>query len=155
MFQTMDLVSIAQTVFSSLANGALYALIGLGFGLVSRSTGIINFALGDFVMLGAVLTGVLARAGVPVGLAAVIAVAACAVIGGLFYLLALRPARRATIAQSVLITIGFSILLRGAVTTLWSSDPIPVPSFTGSRPTARCRWASASLPQELWPSSAR
>jgi branched-chain amino acid transport system permease protein len=144
----MDFVSIGQTIFSSLANGALYAFIGLGFGLVSRSTGIINFAQGDLAMLGAILTGVLARAGMPVGLAAVVAVAACAAIGGTFYLLGLRPARRATIAQSVLITIGFSILIRGTVTTIWSAEPIPVPAFTGSRPLDV--FGVSVLPQELW-----
>lgn len=144
----MDYVTIAQTIFSSLANGALYAFIGLGFGLVNRSTGIINFAQGDLAMLGAMFTAVLARAGLPVGIAALLAVLACAAIGGGFYLLALRPARRATIAQSVLITIGFSILLRGAVTTIWSSDPLSVPSFTGSRPLDV--FGVSILPQELW-----
>jgi branched-chain amino acid transport system permease protein len=144
----MDFVTVAQTLFSGLANGALYAFIGLGFGLVSRSTGIINFAQGDLAMLGAILTGVLARAGLPVGVSAVIAVAACAAIGGAFYLLGLRPARRATIAQSVLITIGFSILIRGAVTTIWSAEPIPVPSFTGSAPLDV--YGVSVLPQELW-----
>ena len=101
----MDLVTIAQTVFSSLANGTLYAFIGLGFGLVNSSTGIINFAQGDFVMLGAIFTAVLARAGLPVGLAAALAVLACAIIGGAFYVLALRPARRASTGQLVLLII--------------------------------------------------
>ncbi len=144
----MEFVTIAQTVFSSLANGALYAFIGLGFGLVNRSAGIINFAQGDLAMLGAILTGVLARAGVPVGLAALIATLACAAIGGGFYQLALRPARRATIAQSVLITIGFAILIRGAVTTIWSAEPIPVPAFTGDKPLDLM--GVSMLPQELW-----
>lgn len=144
----MDPVAIAQTLFSGLANGALYAFIGLGFGLVSRSTGIINFAQGDLVMLGAIFTGVLARAGVPIGLAALIATVACAFIGGAFYVVALRPARRANIAQSVLITIGLSILLRGAVTVIWSANPIAVPSFTGDRPINVM--GVSILPQELW-----
>ena len=130
----MDFDTIGQTIFSSLANGTLYAFIGLGFGIVNRSTGVINFAQGDFVMLGAIFTAVLARAGVPVGVAAALAVVACAAIGGAFYLLALRPARRASTGQLVLITIGFSIFLRGAVTTVWGSDPLPVPPFTGGRP---------------------
>jgi branched-chain amino acid transport system permease protein len=144
----MDFVTIAQTVFSSLANGTLYAFIGLGFGIVNRSTGVINFAQGDLVMLGAVFTAVLSRAGLPVGISAAIAVAACAAIGGAFYLLALRPARRASVGQLVLITIGFSIFLRGAVTTVWGSDPLPVPSFTGSRPLDVM--GVSVLPQELW-----
>jgi len=144
----MEFVTVAQTIFSSLANGALYAFIGLGFALVNRSTGIINFAQGDLAMLGAILTGVLARAGVPVGVSAIIAVIACAAIGGAFYQLGLRPARRATIAQSVLITIGFSILIRGTVTTIWSAEPIPVPPFTGGEPLNVL--GVSVLPQELW-----
>jgi branched-chain amino acid transport system permease protein len=48
----------------------------------------------------------------------------------------------------VLITIGFSILIRGAVTTVWGSDPMSVPSFTGSRPLNF--WGVSVLPQELW-----
>jgi branched-chain amino acid transport system permease protein len=144
----MDFETVAQTIFSSLANGALYAFIGLGFGLVSRSTGVINFAQGDLAMLGAVFAAVLAQAGAPIGIAAVIAVAACAAIGGAFYPLALRPASRAGIAQLVLITIGLSILIRGAVTTVWGSDPMSVPSFTGSRPLNI--FGVSVLPQELW-----
>ena len=100
-------------------------------------------------MLGAILTGVLTRAGLPAGLSALIAVAACAVIGGGFYLVGLRPARHATIAQSVLITIGFSILIRGTVTTIWSAEPIPVPPFTGNGDPLDVFGVSI-LPQELW-----
>ena len=144
----MDFASVAQTVFSSVANGALYAFIGLGFGLVTRSVGIINFAQGDFVMLGAILSGVLARGGVPVGLAAAIAVLICGAAGGVLYVFALLPARRASTGQLVLITFGFSIFLRGLVTTIWGSDAMAVPPFSSDRPFDV--WGVSILPQELW-----
>jgi len=140
--------TVGQIIFSGLANGALYALVGTGFGLVSRSTGIINFAQGEFVMIGAMLTAVISELGVPVGLSAVAAVALTTTISAGFYLCAIKPARRASIAQLVLITIGFSIFVRGAATTIWGAAPLATPSFSGSRPL---NIAGVSiLPQELW-----
>ncbi|MDF2118708.1 ABC transporter permease [Roseiarcaceae bacterium H3SJ34-1] len=143
-----DFSNVGQIIFSGLSNGTLYAFIGLGFGLVSRSTGIINFAQGEFVMLGAMLTATLTQFGLPVLLAAAIAVAITTLISAIFYKLAIEPARNATIAQLVLITIGLSILLRGAATTIWGAAPIPVPGFSGDRPISVL--GISVLPQEIW-----
>jgi branched-chain amino acid transport system permease protein len=144
----MDLVSIGQIIISGLANGALYAFIGLGFSLISRSTGIINFAQGDFAMLGAILTGILASAGVPLFLAVPIAVIACGLVGGALYVLAIQRAKRANMAQLIIMTIGFSILIHGAVIWGWGSNPVSVPAFTGSRPLNF--FGVTIVPQALW-----
>lgn len=144
----MDVSNFAQTAFAGLSNGALYAFLALGFGLVIRSTGVINFAQGDMVMVGGVLTAVLTRSGVPVVIGALIAIAACTFISGAFYWVAIRTTRHATMAQVVLITIGFSIVLRGAATSVWGSDPMPVPPFTGFKPLNF--FGVSILPQELW-----
>jgi len=45
-----------QYILSGLSNGAIYALIGFGFAMIYNATGIINFAQGEFVMLGGILT---------------------------------------------------------------------------------------------------
>lgn len=144
----MDFVGLGQTVFAGVANGALYAFIGLGFGLISRSTGIINFAQGEFAMLGAMLTGVLAGYGLPLGVCVLLAVLACGAISGAFYVFALRHADKATMSQLIIMTIGLSILIRGAMTSAWGSDPISVPAFTGSRPFNV--FGISVLPQALW-----
>jgi branched-chain amino acid transport system permease protein len=144
----MDLVSIGQIIVSGLANGALYAFIGLGFSLISRSTGIINFAQGDFAMLGAILTGLMAAAGVPLVLAVTVAVMVCGLVGGALYVLAIQQARYANMAQLIIMTIGFSILIHGAVIWGWGSDPINVPAFTGSKPLNL--WGVTIVPQALW-----
>lgn len=144
----MDLVSIGQITVSGLANGALYAFIGLGFSLISRSTGIINFAQGDFAMLGAILTGIMAAAGFPLIFAVPIAVASCGIVGGALYVVAIQRAKNANMAQLIIMTIGFSILIHGAVIWGWGSDPISVPAFTGSRPLTV--WGITILPQALW-----
>ena len=92
-------------------------------------------------MLGGMLTGVLARPACRWASRPLIAVGACAAIGGAFYWSRSVRRARATIAQSALITIGFSILIRGTVTTIWSADPIPVPPFTGDG----CRSTSSAF----------
>ena len=47
---------IIQYILSGLSNGSIYALIGFGFAIIYNATGIINFAQGEFVMLGGMLT---------------------------------------------------------------------------------------------------
>ena len=144
----MGFETFAQTCFSGLATGALYAFIALGFSLINRSTGIINFAQGDVTMLGGMLAAILAEAGVPLPLAVPLAALACAGVCGLFYLLAIRPARGASMSQLTIMTIGLSILIRGAVVAVWGSDPRAEPSFSGDVPLNVA--GLTILPQELW-----
>ncbi len=144
----MDPTALAQTAVSGLANGALYAFVGLSFGLVSRSTGLINFAQGDLTMLGGMLAAVMSEAGVPLPIAVPLAALACAAIGGGFYYFAIRPSTRATMSQLVIITVGLSILIRGAVTSLWGTDPKQVPPFTAGGPIEL--GGVSILPQQLW-----
>jgi branched-chain amino acid transport system permease protein len=81
----MDLTNVAQTAFAGISNGALYAFLGLGFSLVIRSTGLINFAQGDLMMLGGILTGALCQAGLPVAVSAPLAIAATTLLSAGFY----------------------------------------------------------------------
>jgi branched-chain amino acid transport system permease protein len=74
-----------QFLFSGLTVGAVYALVALGFTLIYNASGIINFAQGEFVMLGGMTTVFLALAGVPLPLAAVLAVAITVAIGLILY----------------------------------------------------------------------
>jgi ABC-type branched-subunit amino acid transport system permease subunit len=144
----MGFDSLIQTGFSALANGALYAFIALGFSLVNRSTGIINFAQGDLTMLGGILVAVMTTSGVPLWVAVPAAAIACAAASGLFYQMAIRPARRAAMSQLTIMTIGLSILVRGCVVTFWGSDPMTVPAFSGDTPLRLGKLSM--LPQELW-----
>ena len=63
-----------QFAFSGLTVGAIYALVALGFTLIYKASDIINFAQGEFVMLGGMTTVFMALAGVPLPLAALIAI---------------------------------------------------------------------------------
>jgi branched-chain amino acid transport system permease protein len=123
-------MQVAQAVISGLTLGAIYALVALGFVTVYNVTRVINFAQGDFVMLGAMLTAVLVPH-LPLYLAVPVAVAAAFVAGAVMHRVALHPAWRAGELVLIIITIGVSIAIRGAALLIWGTFPAPVPPFSG------------------------
>lgn len=146
----MELLNqVAQFVISGLATGAIYALIGLSFAIIFNSTGIINFAQGEFVMLGGVLTIFSINAlQLPLPAAICAAVAGTTVIGLVFERLAIRPLKNATPLSLIIITIGASILIRGVVMLLWGKDTQALPAFSGNDPISVL--GATLLPQHLW-----
>ncbi|WP_026841900.1 branched-chain amino acid ABC transporter permease [Citrifermentans bremense] len=146
----MELLNqVSQFVISGLATGAIYALIGLSFAIIFNSTGIINFAQGEFVMLGGVLTILCINAlQLPLLAAICAAVAGTTVIGLVFERLAIRPLKNATPLALIIITIGASILIRGLVMLLWGKDTQALPAFSGNDPISVA--GATLLPQHLW-----
>src|SRR5437879_8046171 len=102
-----------QFAFSGLTVGAVYALVALGFTLIYNASDVINFAQGEFVMLGGMVTVFAAEAGLPLAVAALVAVIATVAFGLLLHRLAIEPARGASAVTLIIITIGASILMRG------------------------------------------
>jgi len=75
------MAELLQFAFSGLTVGAIYALVALGFTLIYNASDIINFAQGEFVMLGGMTTVFMAMAGIPLPLAALIAIAVTTGVG--------------------------------------------------------------------------
>jgi branched-chain amino acid transport system permease protein len=139
---------LLQFAFSGLTVGAVYALVALGFTLIYNSSGVINFAQGEFVMLGGMTTVFLSLWGLPMPLAAVLAVALTVLVGLLLWALAIEPARGASAVTLIIITIGASIFLRGMAQALFDKQFHALPPISGDRPIA---FGGASvLPQTLW-----
>lgn len=107
------MAELLQFAFSGVTVGAVYALVALGFTLIYNASDVINFAQGEFVMLGGMITVFAAAAGVPLPLAALLAVAVTAMVGLLLHRGAIVHARGATPVTIIIITIGASIFLRG------------------------------------------
>src|SRR6266699_1058348 len=84
-----------QFAFSGLTVGAVYALVALGFTLIYNASDVINFAQGEFVMLGGMTTVCLGLAGVPLPLAACLAIIATVAVGLALHHFAIEPARGA------------------------------------------------------------
>src|SRR5512133_457120 len=145
----MQFDQLLQYTLSGLSTGAIYALIGIGFSIIYNATGIINFAQGEFVMLGGMLTLLfLETFKLPLWAAIPCAVAASTVAGMLFERLAIRPLRQPTPINLVIITIAGSILIRGLSMLMWGKDTHAIPPFTGEEPIAI--GGATILPQHLW-----
>src|SRR5438046_7803387 len=113
-FVLCDMAEFLQFFFSGLTVGAVYALVALGFTLIYNASDVINFAQGEFVMLGGMTTVFLGLAGVPLPLAACLAIVATVAVGLGLHRFAIEPARGAGAVVLIIITIGASIFLRGA-----------------------------------------
>ena len=140
---------ILQYCLSGLSTGAIYGLIGVGFSIIFNATGIINFAQGEFVMLGGMLTLMfLETLALPLWAAIPCAIAASMVAGLLFERLAIRPLRQPTPINLVIITIGGSILIRGLAMLAWGKDTHALPPFSGNDPISIL--GATILPQHIW-----
>lgn len=145
----MQFDQILQYTLSGLSTGAIYALIGIGFSIIYNATGIINFAQGEFVMLGGMLTLFFINLlQLPLWAAIPCAVLSATAGGMLFERLAIRPLRQPTPLNLVIITIGGSILIRGISMLLWGKDTHSLESFSGDDPIAL--GGATMLPQHLW-----
>jgi branched-chain amino acid transport system permease protein len=102
--------------------------------LIYNASGIINFAQGEFVMLGGMTTVFLAMAGVPLPLAALLAVGFTVAIGLILYRCAIQPARGADAVALIMITIGASIFLRGAAQVVFDKRFHGLPPLLGNDP---------------------
>lgn len=138
-----------QYLISGLTQGSIYALVGLGFTIIYAVTRIINFAQGEFVMLGGMLSFTLASsAGIPLIPAIVLSIIVGTAIGGLLYLLGIRPARRASVVSLIIITIGAAIFIRGIAGELWDVNAVRPPPWSGDTPIKIL--GAYVHPQALW-----
>ena len=139
---------LLQSLFSGLTVGAIYALVALGFAIIYNASRVINFAQGEFVMIGGMAAAVFVDAGLPLPLSVVAAVGLGMAVGLLLEKLAVEPARGAPVVTLIIITIGASILLRGLAALVWDKKIHPLPAFSGEAPIAV--GGATLLPQALW-----
>jgi len=138
-----------QVLFGGLTSGSIYALVAVGLAVIYRATRVINFAHGEFVVIGALTAASLVNPiGLPLAVAVLMGVAAAGTAGFLFERLVLRPMSDKPVFVVILCTLGSSIAFRGAAMVVWGKDPLRLPPFSGETP-----WrfgGAAVLPQTLW-----
>ncbi len=125
---------LPQLVLTGLTVGSIYALVALGFVLIYNVTGILNFAQGEFSMLGALICAALLAAHVSLPLAVLAAVAAVAVLGAVMERVAVEPAFGSHPLTLIIITFGVSMAFRGLALIVWGADPYTLPEFTAGPP---------------------
>ncbi|TVQ71716.1 MAG: branched-chain amino acid ABC transporter permease [Chromatiaceae bacterium] len=119
-----------QYLFAGVTTGAIYALVALGFTLVYNASHVINFAQGEFIMIGGMATLAFMVMGVPMPLAIAMAILLAAVLGALLHRLAIATARQADVVTLIIITIGAAIFLRGIAQVIWGKEYHALPSFS-------------------------
>lgn len=120
-----------QQIFNGLKVGSVYALVALGYTMVYGIIRLINFAHGDFIMVGAYTLcytiPLMVNAGMPAWMAVVFAVVVCVIVGVAVEFLAYRPVRKNGTNMTALITaISMSLLLQNTAQALFGSAPKPV-----------------------------
>jgi branched-chain amino acid transport system permease protein len=147
--KSMVLQQVPQFLVSGITNGSIYALIAFGLCLIQNATGLVNFAQGDFVMLGAmIMISLLQVAHLPLMVALPLAVAAVAVIGVLLEGGPIRHSRNRDVLTLVMITVGASIFFRGGGMLVWGKNAFILPAWGGDQPIVV--GYAAILPQVLW-----
>jgi branched-chain amino acid transport system permease protein len=139
---------LLQFLFSGVTVGAVYALAALGFTIIYNASDVVNFAQGEFVMLGGMITVFAHLAGAPLPLAALLAIVITASLGVAMNKLAIEPARGAPVVSLVIITIGASIFIRGAAQLIFGKQIHSFPAFSGDEPFHI--GGATILPQSLW-----
>jgi branched-chain amino acid transport system permease protein len=143
------LTAIVQALSAALSVGSMYALVAIGVALIYKSTSIINFAQGEFVMLGGMI--MVSLYGVrhwPLYLSIPVTVAATMVVGMLLMKVSYRPGKSTSLISVLIITIGASLAISGGASHVWDTDIHRFPPFSGDVPINI--WGAAIAPQSLW-----
>ncbi len=140
---------VPQLLGSGIMMGCIYGLLALCFYVVHAGTGIINFAQGDFVVLGLIaIWACLVSLHLPLVLAIPLTVIATGLAVAVMERLLIAPVRSSDPSIPLLVTLALGILIRGLIQLLWGAQPQSVPSFSGDTPLHIA--GAAILPQALW-----
>lgn len=119
-----------QLVVSGLVIGSIYALVALGFVMIYKSSGVINFAQGEFLLVGAYVSLTLfTDCKLPFLLAVFIALLSCVLLGLVVERLVLRPFIGKSVISVIMATIGLSSLMRGVIQVIWGTDTRTFPDI--------------------------
>ena len=127
---------IAQLVLVGLASGAIYALIALGYSIIFSTTRILNFAQGEFLMIGALLGFTFyASLGLPLVIAVALVLLAMTVVGLISERLIMLPVQRSGSRYAwIIATLGVSIVLRNAMVIPYGRESYPFPRLVAVEP---------------------
>lgn len=126
---------LLQFVITGIANGAIYALIALGFTLIYNSRQIINFAQGEFVIFGGLTASSLYMTQkLPMPAVFLLSVLIVTVMGIVFERLVIYPLRKAAMISVIIATIGMSIAFKTLAMLIWGKEAHSLPHFFGNEP---------------------
>lgn len=140
---------LLQFIFMGLQRGSIYAMVAMGFNMIYNSTGIINLAQGEFVVLGGLMmVSLTMNLNLSVPLAFIITVIFVTVVGILMERFTINPVKPPTVMRLIIITVAVSILLKGSAMCFWGKESHYMKHFSGTEPFEIM--GATILPQTLW-----
>jgi branched-chain amino acid transport system permease protein len=145
----MNIELFFQYLVAGMTYGTIYAIVAIGFNIIYNTTGIINFAQGEFVMLGGMIA-VSLNPFMPLPTAIIAAVLLTMIIGALIEIIFIRWLVKPSVLRMIIITIGLSIVIREAALQVWGEGVRALPYFTGTSVSAIEIGGVFISPQVLW-----
>lgn len=145
----MTTEQVLQYIFSGITVGSIYALVAIGYNIIYNTTGIINLAQGEFVMLGGMMAHSFSQV-MALAPAIIISVAITSVAGGLIEVVFIRRMKKTSVLGMIVITIGISILIREAALHIWDEQVRALRFFTGNEVSSIDILGARISPQVLW-----
>jgi branched-chain amino acid transport system permease protein len=145
----MNIDLFFQYIVAGITYGTIYAVVAIGFNIIYNATGIINFAQGEFVMLGG-MTAVSLHHFLPLPSAILAAVLITTIVGALIEVLFIRWLHRPSVLRMIIITIGLSILIREIALHIWGEGVKALPYFTGTSVSSIKLGGVFISPQVIW-----
>ena len=121
-----------QAVVSGIEAGAVYGLVGVGFSVAYRTTGVINLAQGDLVALGAFFSYTGWSAGLPLPVAILLAALGVGLFMGLVERLAWRPLYKRGPVYPIVSSVGLSVAIQAAIALIWGPSPLQLPTLVSN-----------------------
>ena len=138
-----------QFIFMGVQRGCIYALVAMGFNIIYNSTGVINFAQGEFVVLGGlIMVSLTMTFSLPVPFAFFLTVVSVMFFGVLMERFTINPVKKPTILRLIIITIAVSILLKGFAMCIWGKDSYHMRHFSSEESIEIL--GATILPQTIW-----
>ncbi len=149
---------ILQYFFAGLRVGSIYAIVAIGFNIIYNTTGVINFAQGEFLIVGALLavslhalfTALALPTGLALVLAILVAVAITTAIGAAIEFLFIGWPQNPAVLRLIVITIGLSIVMREGMSYIWGIKTYALPFFSGTEGSSLGILGANISPQDLW-----
>ena len=140
---------LLQYLFTGITIGTIYGMVALGFNIIYNTTGIINLAQGEFVMLGGMMMVYLTTIiKLPMIAGFFLSILIVTLIGAAFERTAIHPLKNPSVITLIIITIAASILFKGGAMFAWGKGTFTLPSFSGEKPVSIL--GATILPQTLW-----
>jgi branched-chain amino acid transport system permease protein len=140
---------LLQYLFTGITIGTIYGMVALGFNIIYASTGIINLAQGEFVMLGGMMMVYLTTIiKLPMVAGFFLSIFIVTAIGAAFERAAIHPLKSPSVITLIIITVAASILFKGGAMFAWGKQTFSLPPFSREKPISVM--GATILPQALW-----